>query len=600
MSELAKKDFIKSIIKSIKLQRDTLDIKLYIGDYDNIKDTQKVELKNNIIDFKLDFKKDILEDEEIKKIYETKYYTHSYKKYIYLYNISVYLQNTVFQEAVLFKDIRLNDLELKEVTFQKNVGIKDVKIDHLILRPYEIHGNVVVNVDGHAKDGLIVKKSKKDNKKHFINKINFEDPHVCNAKIFFIGTEFNKGDFTNRNLENVVFQNCNFENTYFLNSFLDKTLFLNCTFPIIKNNNNYFFLPDNLNKVIAIFIYMIGTFITLDLWYGTNMYDIQIYDIIILIPTYIITMYVFIALSEGLIYSLYNLIFSGNKKKPLFYHHIGLADEIKLNKKTNNKLEIFNNIFRYNLYVAILYYYFSQNSRNVLHIRNKILDQHKTTLYNLNAIYNDLKINFRNMSNMQNSGDFHYSNKLSHIALSNRVFDTFILMFNYVINGFGERYLRSFIIILITLSFIGYTQNPNEDYISTHATPPFLLNVNLNNENNSSKSMFPIKCDMEKFQKININQYNSYENGSFFNAYDNRFDFNFEEQNIPKLNTKKNEYLVRIYYATSHITSPFTQESKKWFQNMSKNSYSISIPLTIFLWLCLIGMSTAIFNRIRR
>ena len=58
--------------------------------------------------------------------------------------------------------------------------------------------------------------------------------------------------------------------------------------------------------------------------------------------------------------------------------------------------------------------------------------------------------------------------------------------------------------------------------------------------------------------------------------------------------------LVKFYYATSHISMPFTQENKKWFQNISEKSYRYSIPITILLWLFIIGMFKAIFNRMKR
>jgi len=542
-----KNDFYEKIKKAMESQKHRDDISLYIVDSKGIDQNcicDRIPIKDNKILFELSFHK-----EEVFKDTQK--------------CISVYFENTKFTQAVSFKDLTLETLSFKEVTFEKNVGIKDVKIDNLILRPYEINGHIVVNVDGNAKDGIIVKNKKTEDEKHYINKIEFEDPHITNnAKIYFIGTEFQNGNFTNRNLENVIFQNCDFENTYFLNSFLDKTIFLNCKFPTIRNDNNTLLLAKLMWKIVYwIFALSISFFLSI---YTYNLY-VLVFLIMLMLPTF----YYFIV--DKVILNLLNKIFK-EPKEHLINHHIGIADERKL-----------------------IYEYLNNDAKGER--KDKLLT-YEFTMNNISSIYNDIKVNFKNVSNFQQSGDFYYAQNLTKINLSTRPFDMFLLKLSFMINGFGERYVRSLILIIITLFVIGSIQKPNVDYISTPATPSFLLDVK-HNETSSfqvtdySISNFLVISKVLDYDKKDIDD--MYES---IPAYDNRFDFKYNEQKVPKI--KQDSFWVNFYYATSHITAPFTQENKKWFQNMSEKSHSISFVLTIFIWLCFAGMITAIFNRIRR
>jgi hypothetical protein len=561
--------FIKKIKEIIRSElNDSLDINIFIGDgYDDFIIENKIILINKI-DFKIDFEKEIF----------SKFELNSYKVYLYFRNI-------IFEEAISFQHIKMEVLELKEVVFKKNIGIKHVCINKLILRPYEINANIVVNVDNYSNsDSLIV-----DTKKYYIKNIEFEDPHVCNAKIFFIGTNFENGNFRNRLLDNVVFQNCNFANTYFLNSFLSKTTFLNCEFPLVKNSFNNFFLPNSLNYIllsISFFFVVIITVIIYEIdieWLG--IWGLSLY-LIPFIMTFIFFMFIFLRFLEiGISKFIY--FFPSINNRSLVNYHVGLADEKKINSFDDiniNKpfLELFFSLF------------FSENIKKRIESQNI----YKKSLLNINSIYNDLKVNFKNSSNLQLSGDFHYSHNYNKIILGERFFDTFALKVSYIINGFGERFMKSIISIVVIFTFLVFYLNPNSDYISTPSTPPFLLNINLDNE--SKIISLPIIYTDETFLLIEKIKEKKFKVNSKFYAFDNRFDFNFDEHKIPKLSENRNKYLVKFYFATSHFTYPFTQESKKWFQNITKESFTISIISTIIIWLYLIGMATALFNRTRR
>ncbi len=574
-----KKNFIENIIKYINEEKSKGTINIFIDKY----------LEDNTIDFEINFDKEVFKgmDKEYYKEYDKK--DGKYKK-IYKYQINLYFKEIIFEKSIAFKHIKLKKLELRDVVFKHNVGIKSVCIDHLILRPYEIHGHVVVNVEKYARDyGLLI-----DTGKYYIHKIHFEDPHVPNGKIFFIGTNFKKGYFRNRTLDNVVFQNCDFENTYFLNSFLDKATFLNCKFPKIKNENSVSFMGNITHYGLIILLYVLLWVFILEHNILKDYFELVIgITMVIAMPYIIATIYTVNVIFEWYLYKLYGVIpFKGKTKQdePLLYHHIGIADERRLNNFINIK-------YRKTFMGQIKYIINLLFNCQYADLRKKQLKKYKQNLENINSIYNDLKVNFKNVSDSQQSGDFHYAQKITSITLSTRFFDTIILMYSYIINGFGERYIRAINYISLILIILIFWQTPNEDYISTEATPPFLLSVIANNYYNQADSIFPIEYGLESFHHISKVYKNKYKEGKEFYAFNNRNDFNFTNQYVPKLN---DDFIVRIYYATSHIVSPFTQENKKWFKNMTKESYIKSISISILLWIFLIGMVTAIFNRIRR
>jgi len=299
--------------------------------------------------------------------------------------------------------------------------------------------------------------------------------------------------------------------------------------------------------------------IAIGIAYNYNPY-IAISLVILLIPTFL----------HRLIDMLLSFI---TKKEYLINHHVGIADERKL-----------------------VYEYLNIQDKKAN--KDEKIESYNHTLKNINAMYNDIKVNFKNVSNFQQSGDFYYAQNITKINLSLRPLEVPLLTFSFLINGFGERYLRSLIMIILTLCLIGSMQKPNIDYISTPATPSFLLDVKYDKISNFNVTGYTISDFLLISKVIDYDNKDTNSMNESFPAYDNRFDFKYNEQKVPKI--KEDSFWVKFYYATSHITAPFTQENKKWFQNMSEKSHSISFALTIFIWLCFVGMITAIFNRIRR
>ena len=552
---LKKTEFINkflSLLKKYKVGTDNICI--------NIGFSNNFDIKIKKLDFDLDYKKDILSKINLSQ-----------------HNLSLKFENITFKGKVSFKDVKLDKLEFKDVTFQENVGIKNLQLNTLILRPYKIDAHIVVNIGSYAQSGVVLGK-----KQYYINHIYFEDPHICNGKIYFIGiTKSTKADFTNRNLENVIFQNCDFENTFFLNSFLKESKFLNCKFPVIKNENDKLFVGyENLFPFIfytvpfiffveyLLFDYFDNIQINLKQWVNEEILQIvnYIYLPLTLPITLIILIYLFFILIESFINKIHD--------KNLINKHYCIADEKNINEKVLSECECEKNRKKYN-------------------------ELYSRTLSNIESIYTDLKINFKDNGDEQKAGDFYYASNLSKIILFKNFVDTIILMGSYIINGFGERPLRSFVIIIFILLFAGSFQKTNYDYIATQATPAFLLQVEPLVENNSN---IYVKYDYNSsFQKYMVFTNKDEIKNSLY-AIGNRFrklDKNNTIENcyIPKL---KESIITRIYYATSHIVAPFMQENRRWFENVGSTAYEISIIVSILLWLFLAGMMKAIFNRMKR
>jgi len=550
---MGKNAFVKEIIS-------------YIAESKKLSNEIKINIANNYnadiylkkLDFDFDFEKDIWNKIEISQ-----------------HKISLKFENIIFEGKTAFKNIKLDVLEFKDVTFKESVGIKNLKISKLIFRPYRIDANVVINIGHYAKDGLVL-----DEGNSIISQIEFEDPHICNGKIYFIGINKNtQANFTNRNLENVVFQNCNFENTYFLNAFLKESKFLNCEFPIIDNEWDLIFAGYR-NKIFISLFYIIFTLFFYDKfssWEASIKFfkyirdDIYFLDILYLfiIPVLIIP---FIYLICRLIEKFFSLIPPFNTT--LIGKHYGILDEKKGRKEIVHKY------------------------KGIKSLKEKEKYYNKT-MSNIENIYLDLKINFKNNGDEQKSGDFYYSANLIRITIAKRFSDLVVLTGSYIINGFGERPLKSFYSIIFLLIFISFFSIPNKDYISTLATPPFLLSIKTEKENSSIEEHISYKIDdlNSSFQKYIFMTYEDNNNSVY--SFDTRFRTISEgkEYYIPKL---KEDIITKVYYATSHIIMPFIQENKKWFQNIGDKAYEKSIIISLIIWLFIIGLMKAIFNRIRR
>jgi len=529
---MTKSGFRKKLIALMKEQGDEfLDLDIYIqksaNDYKN-----KNCIRVHELDFDIDFEEDIYNYREIDFDWS---------------RVSFYFEGVTFKGKVRFANIRLKELSFKDVIFQENVGIKNVQLKELCLRPYRIDAHVVVNIGKYEQNGIIVDC---DND-CYIEKIEFEDPHICSAKLYFIGiNEKTKGDFRNRNLENVVFQNCNFTQTYFLNSFLKETKFLNCEFPLVHDETVYFFW-DKKHPVTTFLIYILGLLFLLSIFYSVDFPYKEIF-LTIFSPAGLLIGIVLIYLVFQGLFKIFSI------KNSLVGKHFGIIDESKYKEEIEKKYKE----------------------------RTKRIERSLVTLKNIEAIYSDLKINFKNNGDEQKSGDFYYSSRYTRTRLPIGYIDRVVLMGSYLINGFGERPLRSFIALLIILTTLGYFCQPSRDYISTPHTPNFLLQATLDT-NNTLPYAFRETSFIEYKEKCLPKNDNV------------QYVYKKEFVRIPKL---KDDYVTRIYFATSHLAMPFVNfsNSRQWFRGVTDRDYLISIVSSLLLWLYLIGMIKAIFNRMKR
>ena len=83
-----------------------------------------------------------------------------------------------------------------------------------------------------------------------------------------------------------------------------------------------------------------------------------------------------------------------------------------------------------------------------------------------------------------------------------------------------------------------------------------------------------------------------------FYGYDGRYNFN-DYNKTKVLALKEKDFKVGFYKSISNIFYPFSVESKKWFQNVSELAVQWSFIETLLLWLTLIAMFKALWNRIK-
>jgi hypothetical protein len=184
--------------------------------------------------------------------------------------------------------------------------------------------------------------------------------------------------------------------------------------------------------------------------------------------------------------------------------------------------------------------------------------------------YKMLRENFAR-NDYQRSGDFFYSQRLTQLK-SSRLPDKITYIFHYIINGFGENFIKPlFTFILLIFLFSGfYVQN--KDFIATDQTPTFLV-IETNDIN---KSLPTYK------NQIYLDENNTLKQKRFISN---------------KLN---NEFKVRLIYSASQFISPFVAKNKNWFKTVSGNASILNLIETILLYIFFGAFILAVKNRIKR
>ena len=211
------------------------------------------------------------------------------------------------------------------------------------------------------------------------------------------------------------------------------------------------------------------------------------------------------------------------------------------------------------------------DEKHIKHANEKIRQE---TWKGLGETYKMLKINL-SLRDFQEGGDFFYSQRLSQIfhQFSQRRADTIIYLLHYVVNGFGERYIRPLIWFILTIVFFSGIYE-KKDFIATEQTPYFLITQHSN-----------VKQNIYSYKKQTYKR-STNANGTVTRQY-------FSE-------ILNDSFITRLAYSASQFISPFTAKNRGWFKTISPTAVLNNIVETILLYLFFGAFVLAIKNRIKR
>lgn len=537
---------------------------------------KKVSLvfKDNIFQEPMEFFADFLQDFNIE-----------FEKIIF--------QDVSFKEYVRFIDIQCDELEFSFVKFEKGGALKNRKgkfgldIGKLVFRPFQVENDFVIDIGSYANDNGFLETEKIGR----IQCIEFENHKEGKGEVYFIGINQHttKADFRNRVLDNVSFQNCDLSNCYFLNAKVDNAEFRNCVFPEIRNHKSVNSLDSKTNNLMFIFFAVSVPFVLIILnnnfFYFNN--PIFFFIFIFFVPFYILLgLFALNGIMHPIEYQISGIL-KGKKEKAInkienFHHHFGVKDEDIINDELK-KFKATNNL---------------EEREHLQH-----------SYFNLIELYRQLKANF-DKSDFQTAGNFFYAQR--YIEMISTTYkkswtESWILNIHYMINGFGERFMRPLILLIATV--IAFAWIPkliiippsvkadwmnlpsaftvNKDYIATTATPFFLLDGY--DENRS----LPLVISINKSKVIQVK---GQETKEFY--LDKKIDNNDTTTfYVPKL---KDHWHIAFYYSLSHFNFPFLSENKQWFQEVSQRAIFWGWIERGLLWLFSAAFALAIFHRIKR
>lgn len=495
--------------------------------------------------------------------------------------------NAIFIENARFDNLKCKKLILKDTQFLNGGGIKNRKedknlyIQELEFRPYALHSDFVIDIGAYVNDdGLL-----EFDKRGVLENIRFENHQVGDGRVFFIGLNeyVQKADFTNMVLDKVFFQNCDLHNCYFLNAKIAKTEFRNCYFP---QNGNRMFNYDIFGRVNSLIFLLVFPLFS---YTGYSFFNDEAFQndpdninsiFLLVVPFYILLLLASLNLwIEFFSYWLRIKLFDDNEGNIKSFHvHYCIADERK----------IYEDLTKYS----------KIKDKNRLESNT---EQLKKTLDSLSSSYSQLKENFTE-TDFQVSGDFFYSQRYTEILAHHKrnYFDLLIYNVHQFTNGFGESYIKPFIWFVLTLVLFVFPCTPNQDYVSTSATPLFLIKDA--NTSDKSTTLLYIKDKNETKNSFynNLTVFNYDEsNKSNLYGYDNRYNYHIQKQYILALDENKSSQ-IKLMHSFSNIIYPFTPEQKRWFQNVSDRAVYFSLIESILLWYFGIAFVLALWHRIKR
>lgn len=507
-----------------------------------------------------------------------------------IYRLHFKFDKTVFHESVDFTNIRCYRLGFEDTIFHKDAKFAFVDVEEFIYKPYQL--DVDVSFFHREKANMTEGKLRGDIKGG-IRIFHFRHNFTGNGKTYFVGVNFEKeAFFQDVNLENVVFSYIDRESMskcYFANSFLENTQFYKCEFDYNPNR----IAPFAFSKQ---FLYVAIPMFCCLLWgvvYLLNSINAYPYKHISL-PIVIVESILLTLMSLNLAY--------------MFLMYVIQKVSSWLNKNIWSFFEIFDSL---NHHICLA----DDN------IKHEDTEQQKENFQSLRELYRQLRINHEKHGDWQLAGEFYYSQRYCEVISQMNFFkgqlQHMLLNVHHVVNGFGERWLRALVWVCVTLGlFAWFGAEPNRDYISTKSTPEYLLVAHKPVSKDENASDYN-RTYYQDFDESNVTDNNISEQAHFMLysrtsyikeddnvvfphqvfAYDDRFNYAYNEQYIPML---KNNLETKILHSLSKFISPFTSSEKQWFQDRSGKAYFSGFMETMLLWLFFGGFVLAVKNKIKR
>lgn len=474
------------------------------------------------------------------------------------YEISFSFKNTIFEKCPSFDNLHCYSLNFYNTVFKQGAKIRWITAKEIDYSPRTLDADVTFAHEGYADI---------DNKKlsvlntSSIQKLKFRHNLEGNGWTYFIGLHITeKADFTNTVLNKVHFSNMNMNNCYFANAIIQDTRFINCNFPQMKDlwtgamsKTGYISNDPKRYGFIAtlLFFSTLGVLI----WLLAHFFESWILISILLIFAIPFFNYPFLFIYK---------YFLGKNKH--FCIHFATADEKLAFEEKDPEL-------------------FSKN------------------INLLREVYRQLRTNLEKNNDFQKAGEFYFSQRHMELALfdfedpTKSAMQQLLMHSLHWINGFGERWVRSFVWLFLTIIIFSFVFVPNKDFVATTETPTFMLEecspgirTSVNYNSITSLSL-PKNTKMKFANNENI----------FYHLSDDNTTVKIEKRVI-----KFDQFdifkgiKVRLTYSLSHLVAPFTPDEKKWFTTHSEKAYILGFLETILLWLFAFAGAVAINNRIKR
>ncbi len=221
--------------------------------------------------------------------------------------------------------------------------------------------------------------------------------------------------------------------------------------------------------------------------------------------------------------------------------------------------------------------------------------QEKHSLLSLIEIYKALQ---KNISfSFQEKGDFFYAQRIAQLKLAgdygskNR--DKLIYTIHYLVNGFGERYIFSFVMLLFIIIYFSFLYYPDKDFQATPQTPRIFFCGSKKDSNQIVIAnnvihyrVYWTKEENGEYRKHTISV------GKILNFDNNSTTISGEHEGC--------QLQASLAYSISRFISPFTKDSQVWFKTISSKAIILSTIETILLYLFFGAFLLALKNRIKR